>query len=145
MIRLLIFLESGRWWLWDTRNPSNTSLPIWLVSAVFSLSLRLWSFLRADSAQGKTWSVSTDRKLNLTRDSTLLSFQQVVSFNEKMWEYRVVLSRRFIWFNNMGHGAYWLIGSHFALLLRVCRYNPLKSCGTTYLVFNTRILFYVKC
>ena len=30
MIRLLIFLESGRCWLWDTCNPSNTSRPIWL-------------------------------------------------------------------------------------------------------------------
>ena len=30
MIRLLIFLESGRCWLWDTHNPSNTSSPIWL-------------------------------------------------------------------------------------------------------------------
>ena len=30
MIRLLIFLESGRCWLWDTRNPSNTSCSIWV-------------------------------------------------------------------------------------------------------------------
>ena len=30
LIRLLTFLESGRCWLWDTRNPSNTSIPIWL-------------------------------------------------------------------------------------------------------------------
>ena len=31
LIRLLIFLESGRFWLWDTCNPSNTSIPMWLV------------------------------------------------------------------------------------------------------------------
>ena len=30
LIRLLIFLESRHCWLWDTRNPSNTSIPIWL-------------------------------------------------------------------------------------------------------------------
>ena len=29
MINLLIFLESERCWLMDTRNPSNTSRPIW--------------------------------------------------------------------------------------------------------------------
>ena len=28
--RSLIFLESGPCWLWDTRNPFNTSRPIWL-------------------------------------------------------------------------------------------------------------------
>ena len=31
LIRLLIFLESGHVWLWDTHNPSNTSIPMWLV------------------------------------------------------------------------------------------------------------------
>ena len=34
MISLLIFLESGRCWLWDARNPSNKSRPIWLLNEV---------------------------------------------------------------------------------------------------------------
>ena len=35
MICLLILLERGRCWLWDTRNPSNTSRPIWVYKYVF--------------------------------------------------------------------------------------------------------------
>ena len=30
MIRLLIVLDDGCCWLWDTCNPSNTSRPIWV-------------------------------------------------------------------------------------------------------------------
>ena len=35
MICLLILLERGRCWLWDTRNTSNTSRPIWVYKYVF--------------------------------------------------------------------------------------------------------------
>ena len=45
MIRLLIFLESRSCWLWDTRNPSSTSRPIWLLW-IFSASFRIVPTLR---------------------------------------------------------------------------------------------------
>ena len=56
MIRLLIFLESGRCWLWDTRNPSNTSPPIWLLQFLIPLfgggDVQVWLvFSRVETAQ----------------------------------------------------------------------------------------------